>query len=107
MHKAYIILLFVLSVAAGVASGHYFGTRAAANSATAIAVLDVKGFTDVAIKDVDPEEIPAKIEEGYKNAARKANALKERGFIVLNPDSIVAAPDYYMAHPAETNDDDS
>jgi len=99
VHKAYIILLFVFATAAGVASGHYFGTRAAQKAATPFAILDVKSFTDAATKDAANEVLPEMIERGYQAAGRKAGELKGKGFIVLNADSVVAAPDYYQIQP--------
>lgn len=104
MNKTTIFLIVAVSITSGILSGQIFAQRAVKNIDFPIAVVDWKSFIDAAITDEDGMLQPDNVEVGMKKAQAVAQNLADQGFVVIESQAVMAAPDYFYVR-AEQGDE--
>lgn len=101
-----IVLLIILAVGAGGAGGYYAATNIERGMDDApVAVVDVKEYIERAITGPKGELLDDQVSTGIQQAMDAAKALSDRGFIVLDRQSVLAAPEkYHVAPPSASSD---
>ena len=99
-----ILLLFIAAIAGSF--GGYFAARYAAPATPPIVVIDIQEYVDRAILGQNGQLNPEKVEEGIRMAEEAAQVIADKGFLVLQKQAVVAAPEGYFfteqAEPAES-----
>jgi predicted P-loop ATPase/GTPase len=103
MSKVGIFVVVAISIISGALSGYFFSQRALKQMDYPIAVVDWKSYIDAAIVDSDGRLHSDKVDEGMKTAQMVASNLSSQGYVVIESQSVMAAPEFYYVR-AENKD---
>lgn len=100
-----LILLIILAGGAGAAGGFYAAGQMDREMDTPVAVVDVKQYIEQAITGPKGELKDDQVSVGIQQAMETAQILADRGFIVLDRQIVLAAPEkYHVAPPTEASE---
>lgn len=97
-----IVLWMVLAVIGGLGGGYYAMTHFAPSEMDApVVVLDVKEFINDAITGPKGELKADQVAVGIRQAMDVAHVYASKGYLVIDKQSVLAAPDqYYVKKPS-------
>ena len=93
-----LLLATVIAAAVGAGAGHYAASRAVQSADYPVAVMDVAALVEKAVTDEKGNPHIDRVAEAMGEVRAAADELAARGFIVIEKQAVVAAPEFYFAN---------